>query len=79
MSEWSSILSVLPQTKALSLADEFSPPNTQYMFSSLAAMDLNFKPLLDVCSRKIAGENERDPLRCSQNYRKQLERVNQDL
>ncbi|XP_050977181.1 FAST kinase domain-containing protein 2, mitochondrial [Labeo rohita] len=41
-------------TKALSLADEFSPPNTQYMFSSLAAMGLNFKPLLDVCSKKIA-------------------------
>lgn len=40
--------------KALSLADGFSPPNTQYMFSSLAAMGLNFKPLLDVCSRKIA-------------------------
>ncbi|XP_073698916.1 FAST kinase domain-containing protein 2, mitochondrial [Garra rufa] len=41
-------------TKALSLADEFSSPNNQYMFSSLAAMDLNFKPLLDVCSKKIA-------------------------
>uniref|UniRef100_A0A673FZ22 FAST kinase domain-containing protein 2-like n=1 Tax=Sinocyclocheilus rhinocerous TaxID=307959 RepID=A0A673FZ22_9TELE len=41
-------------TKALSLADEFSPPNTQYMFSSLAAVGLNFKPLLDVCSKKIA-------------------------
>uniref|UniRef100_A0A671QTU5 FAST kinase domain-containing protein 2-like n=1 Tax=Sinocyclocheilus anshuiensis TaxID=1608454 RepID=A0A671QTU5_9TELE len=41
-------------TKALSLADGFSPPNTQYMFSSLAAMGLNFKPLLDVCSKKIA-------------------------
>ncbi|XP_042572911.1 FAST kinase domain-containing protein 2, mitochondrial [Cyprinus carpio] len=40
--------------KALSLADGFSPPNTQYMFSSLAAMGLNFKPLLDVCSKKIA-------------------------
>lgn len=36
------------------MADGFSPPNTQYMFSSLAAMGLNFKPLLDVCSRKIA-------------------------
>ncbi|XP_051761206.1 FAST kinase domain-containing protein 2, mitochondrial [Ctenopharyngodon idella] len=41
-------------TKTLSLADEFSPPNTQYMFSSLAAMGLNFKPLLDVCSKNIA-------------------------
>uniref|UniRef100_A0A671M3B4 FAST kinase domains 2 n=1 Tax=Sinocyclocheilus anshuiensis TaxID=1608454 RepID=A0A671M3B4_9TELE len=40
-------------TKALSLADEFSPPNTQDMFSSLAAVGLNFKPLLDVCSKKI--------------------------
>lgn len=46
-------------TKALSLADKFSPPNTQYMFSSLAAMGLNFKPLLDVCSKKIA-ENVHD-------------------
>lgn len=26
------------------------------MFCSLAAMGLNFKPLLDVCSLKIAGE-----------------------
>ncbi|XP_067298290.1 FAST kinase domain-containing protein 2, mitochondrial [Pseudorasbora parva] len=41
-------------TKTLSLADEFNPPNTQYMFSSLAAMGLNFKPLLDVCSKNIA-------------------------
>ncbi|XP_051558140.1 FAST kinase domain-containing protein 2, mitochondrial [Myxocyprinus asiaticus] len=40
--------------KALSMADKFSPPNTQYMFFSLAAMSLNFKPLLDVCSKKIA-------------------------
>ncbi|KAK7166747.1 hypothetical protein R3I93_006497 [Phoxinus phoxinus] len=41
-------------TKTLSLADEFSPPNSQYMFSSLASMGLNFKPLLDVCSKNIA-------------------------
>lgn len=60
-------LCILPQTKTLSLADEFSPPNTQYMFSSLAAMGLNFKPLLDVCSKNIAGENDHDPLRRSQN------------
>ncbi|XP_055062109.2 FAST kinase domain-containing protein 2, mitochondrial [Misgurnus anguillicaudatus] len=40
--------------KALSMTDKFSPPNNQYMFCSLAAMGLNFKPLLDVCSKKIA-------------------------
>lgn len=40
--------------KALSMTDRFSPPNNQYMFCSLAAMGLNFKPLLDVCSKKIA-------------------------
>lgn len=40
--------------KALSMTDKFSPPNTQYMFCSLAAMGLTFKPLLDVCSKKIA-------------------------
>ncbi|KAA0722616.1 FAST kinase domain-containing protein 2, mitochondrial [Triplophysa tibetana] len=40
--------------KALSMTDKFSPPNNQYMFCSLAAMGLNFKPLLDVCSLKIA-------------------------
>ncbi|XP_039504305.1 FAST kinase domain-containing protein 2, mitochondrial [Pimephales promelas] len=40
--------------KTLSLADEFNPPNSQYMFSSLASMGLNFKPLLDICSKNIA-------------------------
>ncbi|KAI7811208.1 putative FAST kinase domain-containing protein 2 [Triplophysa rosa] len=40
--------------KALSMTGNFSPPNNQYMFCSLAAMGLNFKPLLDVCSQKIA-------------------------
>lgn len=48
--------------KTLSLADEFSPPNTQYVFSSLAAMELNFKPLLNVCSKNIAENVHEFPI-----------------
>ncbi|XP_043096478.1 FAST kinase domain-containing protein 2, mitochondrial [Puntigrus tetrazona] len=40
--------------KALSLADKFSSANIQYMFISLAAMELNFKPLLDLCSKRLS-------------------------
>lgn len=48
--------------KTLSLADEFSPPNTQYVFLSLAAMDLNFKPLLNICSKNIAENVHEFPI-----------------
>lgn len=45
--------------KALSMTDQFSLPNSQYMFSTMAAMDFNSKPLLDVCS-KILKESVHD-------------------
>lgn len=43
------------QGKALSMTDQFTLDNTQYMMSSMAAMDFYSKPLLDVCSKKIIG------------------------
>lgn len=43
------------QTKALSMADHFSLPNTQHMISTMAKMGFHSKPLLDVCSQKILG------------------------
>ncbi|XP_006008221.1 FAST kinase domain-containing protein 2, mitochondrial [Latimeria chalumnae] len=39
--------------KALSLLDQFTLPNSQYMFSTLAAMNFRSAPLLDACSNKI--------------------------
>lgn len=39
--------------KALSMTDQFSLPNTQYMISTMATMGFYSKPLLDVCSKKI--------------------------
>ncbi|XP_036418727.1 FAST kinase domain-containing protein 2, mitochondrial [Colossoma macropomum] len=42
------------EMKALSMAEEFTLPNAQYMLTTLAAMHLNSKPLLDLCSKKIA-------------------------
>ncbi|KAJ8352750.1 hypothetical protein SKAU_G00242260 [Synaphobranchus kaupii] len=42
------------EKKALSMVDQFSLPNAQHMVTTLAAMDLSSKPLLDICSRKIA-------------------------
>lgn len=42
--------------KALSMADEFTLPNSQYMISTMATMDFNSKPLLEVCT-KIIKEN----------------------
>ncbi|KAG7463980.1 hypothetical protein MATL_G00182380 [Megalops atlanticus] len=42
------------EQKALSMTEQFSLPNAQYMLVSLAAMNHSSKPLLDVCNRKIA-------------------------
>lgn len=44
------------QTKALSMVDQFSLPNTQHMISTMAKMKFHSKPLLDVCSKKINGK-----------------------
>lgn len=41
------------ERKVLSLKDEFSLPNTQYMISTMATMGFYSKPLLDFCSEKI--------------------------
>lgn len=41
------------EKKALSMTDQFSLPNAQYMISTMAAMGFFSKPLLDVCSKKI--------------------------
>ncbi|XP_030636543.1 FAST kinase domain-containing protein 2, mitochondrial [Chanos chanos] len=42
------------EQKALSMADDFTLPNAQYMITTLATMGLNSKPLLDICSKRIA-------------------------
>ncbi|CAG5932805.1 unnamed protein product [Menidia menidia] len=42
------------EKKALSMTDQFSLPNAQYMISTMAAMGFHSKPLLHVCSQKIA-------------------------
>lgn len=39
--------------KALSVADQFSLPNSQYMISTMAAMGFYSKPLLDICCKRI--------------------------
>ncbi|XP_015244422.1 PREDICTED: FAST kinase domain-containing protein 2 [Cyprinodon variegatus] len=41
------------ERKALSMADEFSLPNAQYMISTMATMGFHSKPLLKICSGKI--------------------------
>lgn len=41
------------ERKALSMADQFSLPNTQYMIATMATMGFHSKPLLDVCSKTI--------------------------
>ncbi|XP_031707664.1 FAST kinase domain-containing protein 2, mitochondrial [Anarrhichthys ocellatus] len=41
------------ERKALSMTDQFSLPNTQYMISTMATMGFYSKPLLDVCSKTI--------------------------
>lgn len=37
------------------MSDSFTLANTQYMLDMLASMRLNSKPLLDICSKKVAG------------------------
>lgn len=44
------------EMKALSMTDQFSLPNAQYMVSTLAAMGFCSKTLLDVCCKKIAED-----------------------
>lgn len=44
------------EAKALSLSDQFSLPNAQYMISSMSALGLSSKPLLYTCSRKITEQ-----------------------
>ncbi|KAA8579842.1 FAST kinase domain-containing protein 2, mitochondrial [Etheostoma spectabile] len=41
------------EAKALSMKDQFSLPNTQYMISTMATMGFYSRPLLDVCSKTI--------------------------
>ncbi|KAF3706312.1 FAST kinase domain-containing protein 2, mitochondrial Precursor [Channa argus] len=41
------------ERKALSMTDQFSLPNTQYMICTMATMGFYSKPLLDVCSTKM--------------------------
>ncbi|MBN3279315.1 FAKD2 protein, partial [Polyodon spathula] len=55
--------------KALSMLSQFSLPNSQYMFTTLAAMDFNSSTLLDACSSKIIGNN------CNIYYWRQAHRV----
>ncbi|XP_043917842.1 FAST kinase domain-containing protein 2, mitochondrial-like [Protopterus annectens] len=43
------------EAKALSMMDQFSLPNTQYMFTTLAAINLRSFPILKACSDKIVG------------------------
>lgn len=47
------------QGKALSMTEQFSLPNSQYMISTMAAMGFYSKPLLDVCCSRIRGEDQR--------------------
>ncbi|XP_040888039.1 FAST kinase domain-containing protein 2, mitochondrial [Toxotes jaculatrix] len=41
------------EKKALSMTDQFTLPNTQYMISTMATMGFYSRPLLDICSKKI--------------------------
>ncbi|KAL4609043.1 FAST kinase domain-containing protein 2, mitochondrial [Arapaima gigas] len=41
------------EEKALSMADQFTLPNSQFMFITLAAMNFSSKPLLDICRNKM--------------------------
>lgn len=42
------------ESKALSLSDQFTLPNAQYMITSMVALGFTSKPLLSICSSKIA-------------------------
>lgn len=54
------------QGKALSMTDQFSLPNSQYMISTMAAMRFYSKPLLDICSKRIQGKKKNPQLIKSQ-------------
>ncbi|KAM3857151.1 FAST kinase domain-containing protein 2, mitochondrial [Diretmus argenteus] len=41
------------ERKALSMTNQFTLPNSQYMISTMATMGFYSKPLLDICSKKI--------------------------
>uniref|UniRef100_A0A3B3S4U4 RAP domain-containing protein n=1 Tax=Paramormyrops kingsleyae TaxID=1676925 RepID=A0A3B3S4U4_9TELE len=41
------------EEKAISMADQFTLPNTQYMFVTLASINFFSKPLLDICRNKL--------------------------
>uniref|UniRef100_A0A665TFM8 FAST kinase domains 2 n=1 Tax=Echeneis naucrates TaxID=173247 RepID=A0A665TFM8_ECHNA len=41
------------EKKALSMTDQFTLPNTQYMITTMATMGFYSKPLMDVCTKKI--------------------------
>lgn len=44
------------ETKACSMTDQFTLPNTQYMIFTMATMGFYSKPLMDLCSKKIAED-----------------------
>lgn len=61
------------QAKALSMTDQFSLPNTQYMISTMATMGFYSRPLLDVCSKTIKGQNQyREPEKLYFTYEKTM-------
>uniref|UniRef100_A0A3Q1F5R2 FAST kinase domains 2 n=1 Tax=Acanthochromis polyacanthus TaxID=80966 RepID=A0A3Q1F5R2_9TELE len=70
------------EKKALSMTDQFSLPNTQYMIFTMATMGFYSKPLMDLCSKKIAEDFHGIPFnrlyRVLQSYRELLYR-NADL
>ncbi|KAM7365316.1 hypothetical protein PAMP_016258 [Pampus punctatissimus] len=41
------------EAKALSMTDQFSIPNSQYMITTMAKIGFSSKPLLDICSKNI--------------------------
>ncbi|XP_048857862.1 FAST kinase domain-containing protein 2, mitochondrial [Brienomyrus brachyistius] len=41
------------EEKAISMADQFTLPNAQYMFITLASINFFSKPLLDICRNKL--------------------------
>ncbi|KPP70939.1 FAST kinase domain-containing protein 2-like [Scleropages formosus] len=49
------------EEKALSMTDQFTLPNSQYMFITLAAMNFFSKPLLNICKNKIIENIEGVP------------------
>ncbi|KAE8580176.1 hypothetical protein XENTR_v10024343 [Xenopus tropicalis] len=49
------------ERKALEMLDEFSLPNCQHMFTTLATINLRSLPLLDACSHKIINDMDGTP------------------